>query len=179
MPRRLTNLLLLALVLAQVASGVLGWVLPEARALPLYDLHRGLGLALVLLLAWKQVIVRSSLRRRLGRSPRDRSVLVGGITALALLGSLGLGLAWTAGAEQGLRIEGRLALRAFDGPLLKIVKACRATGANAFDSEVRFGRCTHTSSVSGGRAVCHVRASLSKKFGGAARFLQAAIRSGA
>jgi DMSO/TMAO reductase YedYZ molybdopterin-dependent catalytic subunit len=95
MPRRLTNLLLLALVLAQVASGVLGWVLPEARALPLYDLHRGLGLALVVLLAWKQVIVRSSLRRRLGRSPWDRSVLVGAVTALALLGSLGLGLAWT------------------------------------------------------------------------------------
>ncbi|MBA2451302.1 MAG: molybdopterin-dependent oxidoreductase [Chloroflexi bacterium] len=95
MPRRLTNLLLYLLVVAEVATGILGWLLPEARALPLYDLHRLFGTALVLLLFWKQVVVRSSLRRRLGRGHADRSVLVGALTGLALLGTLGLGLAWT------------------------------------------------------------------------------------
>ena len=58
MPRRLTNLLLLALVAAQIATGVVGWLLPEARALPLYDLHRALGAALLLLVLWKQAIAR-------------------------------------------------------------------------------------------------------------------------
>src|SRR5215210_7852694 len=95
MPRRLTNLLLYLLVVAEVATGILGWLLPEARALPLYDLHRLFGAALLLLLFWKQVVVQSSLRRRLGRRPADRSVLVGALTGLALLGTLGLGLAWT------------------------------------------------------------------------------------
>ena len=96
MSRRLTNLLLLALVLAQAATGLFGWLLPEVGALPLYELHRALGLGLlVLLLGWKQRIVRRSLRRRLGQRPRDGSVLAGAITGLALLGSLALGLAWT------------------------------------------------------------------------------------
>ena len=101
MPRRLTNLLLLTLVLAQVFTGLAGWVLPHGGALPLYDLHRALGVALLLLLLWKQLIVRISLRRRLGSASTggartwDRSVLVGAAAGLALLGSLGFGLAWT------------------------------------------------------------------------------------
>lgn len=95
MPRRLTNLLLYLLVVAEVVTGILGWLLPEARAFLLYDLHRLFGAALLVLLFWKQIVVRSSLRRRLGRRPADRSVLVGALTGLALLGTLGLGLAWT------------------------------------------------------------------------------------
>ena len=101
MPRRLTNLLLLMLVAAQAAIGLAGWVLPQARALPLYDLHRALGVALLLVLLWKQLVVRASLRRRLGGAPAgsarpwDRWVLVGAAAGLALLGSLAFGLAWT------------------------------------------------------------------------------------
>jgi DMSO/TMAO reductase YedYZ molybdopterin-dependent catalytic subunit len=95
MPRRLTNLLLLLLVAAGVATGILSWLLPEPEAIPLYDLHRVFGLALVLLLVWKQVIVRSSFTRRLGRQPRDRSTLVGIAAGTALLASLALGLTWT------------------------------------------------------------------------------------
>lgn len=95
MPGRLTNLLVFFLVVALAGSGLLGWLLPEARAQPLFDLHRVLGVALLGLLAWKQLIVRASLRRRLGRRPWDRSVLLGAGTGLALLGSLVLGLAWT------------------------------------------------------------------------------------
>jgi Oxidoreductase molybdopterin binding domain len=97
MPRRLTNLLLYLLVVAEVATGILGWLLPEARAAALHDLHRAFGAALLLLLVWKQVIVRASIRRRLQRRPRDGSILIGSLTGLALLGTLGLGLAWTLG----------------------------------------------------------------------------------
>ena len=64
MPRRLTNLLLLALVLGLATSGWLGWVLPAARAGPFYDLHRLCGAALLLVLGWKYGIARLSLRRR-------------------------------------------------------------------------------------------------------------------
>jgi hypothetical protein len=50
MARRLTNDLLLALVLAQVATGLAGWALPVAQVAPLYDVHRALGVALLLML---------------------------------------------------------------------------------------------------------------------------------
>ncbi|MCA1644384.1 MAG: molybdopterin-dependent oxidoreductase [Chloroflexi bacterium] len=95
MPRRLTNDLLLALLLAQALGGLLGWALPASSAAPLYDLHRALGVGVILLLAWKQAISIASLRRRLRRRPWDRSVVWGGVAAVALLGTLGLGLAWT------------------------------------------------------------------------------------
>ena len=95
MPRRLTNDLLLALLLAQVLGGLLGWALPVATASPLYDLHRALGVAVILLLGWKQAIALRSLRRRLRGRTWDRSIVWGGVAAVALLGTLGLGLAWT------------------------------------------------------------------------------------
>ncbi|MBV9580397.1 MAG: molybdopterin-dependent oxidoreductase [Chloroflexi bacterium] len=96
MPRRVTNDLLLALVLAQVLSGVLGWAWPVAMARPLYDVHRALGVALLLLLGWKQAIALPSLRRRLRRTHgQDRSLLWGSVAAAALLLTLALGLAWT------------------------------------------------------------------------------------
>src|ERR687884_1279947 len=93
MARRLTNDLLLALVLAQAASGLAGWALPVAQVAPLYDLHRALGVALLLvLLLWKQVIVRRSLARRWGR---DGSTVWGILAGSALLIGLAIGLAWT------------------------------------------------------------------------------------
>lgn len=95
MPRRLTNDLLLVLLLAQVLDGLLGWAWLGASAAPLYNLHRALGVAVILLLIWKQAISIASLRRRLRRQPWDRSVLVGGVAGIALLMTVGLGLAWT------------------------------------------------------------------------------------
>jgi DMSO/TMAO reductase YedYZ molybdopterin-dependent catalytic subunit len=93
MARRLTNDLLLALVLAQAATGLAGWALPVAQVAPLYDLHRALGAALILvLLLWKQVIVRRSLARRWGR---DGSTVWGILAGSALLIALVIGLAWT------------------------------------------------------------------------------------
>jgi DMSO/TMAO reductase YedYZ molybdopterin-dependent catalytic subunit len=93
MARRLTNDLLLAVVLAQVATGLAGWALPVVQVAPLYDLHRGLGVALLLLLlVWKQVIVRRSLKRRWGR---DGSTVWGILAGIALVGALVIGLAWT------------------------------------------------------------------------------------
>ena len=95
MPRRLTNDLLLVLLLAQVLGGLLGWAWPVAPAAPLYDLHRALGIAVILLLGWKQAIALGSLRRRLQRQPWDRSILWGSVAAGALLLTLAIGLAWT------------------------------------------------------------------------------------
>jgi DMSO/TMAO reductase YedYZ molybdopterin-dependent catalytic subunit len=96
MPRRLTNDLLLALLLAQVLGGLLGWALPVEAAGPLYDFHRALGIGVILLLGWKQAIALASLRRRVRRRRRwDRSIVWGSLAAVALLTTLGLGLAWT------------------------------------------------------------------------------------
>jgi DMSO/TMAO reductase YedYZ molybdopterin-dependent catalytic subunit len=95
-PRRLTNDLLLALLLAQVLGGLLGWAWPVTFASPLYALHRALGVGVILLLGWKQAISLASLKRRLkpGR-PWDRSVVWGSIAGIALLLTLAIGLAWT------------------------------------------------------------------------------------
>jgi DMSO/TMAO reductase YedYZ molybdopterin-dependent catalytic subunit len=94
--RRLTNDLLLALVLGQVLGGLLGWALPLDTAAPLYSLHRVLGVGLIVMLGWKQAIVLASLRRRVFRRRTwDRSVVWGSLAGVALLGTLALGLAWT------------------------------------------------------------------------------------
>jgi DMSO/TMAO reductase YedYZ molybdopterin-dependent catalytic subunit len=95
-PRRLTNDLLLVLLLAQVLGGVLGWALPVDQARPLYDVHRALGVATLLVLGWKQAIVLNSLRRRLSK-PRgwDRSIIFGSAAGSALIVTVALGLAWT------------------------------------------------------------------------------------
>jgi DMSO/TMAO reductase YedYZ molybdopterin-dependent catalytic subunit len=96
-PRRLTNDLLLALVLGLVLSGLFGWALPVAVAQPLYDLHRALGVAVLLvLLVWKQNVILASLRRRVSRRrPWDRSTVWGVIGVLGLIGGISLGLLWT------------------------------------------------------------------------------------
>jgi DMSO/TMAO reductase YedYZ molybdopterin-dependent catalytic subunit len=95
MPRRVTNDLLLGLLLAQVLGGVLGWWLPVATAWPLYDVHRALGVATVLVIGWKQAIALRSLRKRVHWHRWDRSVVWGSIAGVALLSVLGLGLLWT------------------------------------------------------------------------------------
>src|SRR6266849_4530119 len=96
MPRRLTNDLLLTLLLAQVLGGLLGWAWPTAFAAPLYDVHRALGVSVILLLGWKQAISIASLKRRI-RGPKrwDRSILWGSIGAVALIATLVLGMTWT------------------------------------------------------------------------------------
>jgi len=96
-PRRLTNLLLLVLAAGLVLTGLLGWALPAEQAAPFYPAHRGLGLALLLTLGWKQAIARRSLRRRLLRPRWDRSVIPGLVGGALLLASVALGLGWTLG----------------------------------------------------------------------------------
>jgi Oxidoreductase molybdopterin binding domain len=92
-PRRLSNDLLLVLVLAQVLTGLVGWAWPVAQVSALYSVHRALGVGLLLTLMWKQLIVRRSLGYRLKR--RDGSLVWGIAAGVGLLGCLGLGLAWT------------------------------------------------------------------------------------
>jgi len=95
MPRRLTNDLLLALLLAQVLGGLVGWAWPTSSAAPLYDVHRALGVAVILLIGWKQAISIASLKRRLRGRKLDRSIVWGSVGALALLLTLTIGMAWT------------------------------------------------------------------------------------
>jgi hypothetical protein len=97
MPRRLTNLLLLGLVPALIASGLAGWIWPVADVLLTYPLHRALGAALILVLGWKWAIAHDALGRRLRIWPADRSFVWGVVTAAATLATVGLGLAWTLG----------------------------------------------------------------------------------
>lgn len=97
MPRRLTNLVLLVLVLGLAGSGLAGWISPDQSAGFWYELHRLLGVALILALFWKAPIVRGSLARRLAR-PRLRASTVPGLLAgLCVLTALALGLGWTTG----------------------------------------------------------------------------------
>src|SRR6202158_1684837 len=95
MPRRLTNDLLLALLLAQVLGGLIGGAIPVETAAPLCDLHRALGVGVILLLGWKQAIALNSLRRRVRRRRWDRSIVWGSVAGIGLLSTLALGLAWT------------------------------------------------------------------------------------
>ena len=94
-PRRLTNLLLLSLVLCLAASGVLGWVLPADAGWPFWHAHRALGVALLLALLLKVPIAQSSLARRVGRPALRWSVVPGVLAGVSLLSSVALGLAWT------------------------------------------------------------------------------------
>src|SRR4051794_18976714 len=94
-PRRVTNLLLLSVVLGLAASGVLGWVLPVESGWIFWHAHRALGVALLLTLLLKAPIARSSLGRRVGRPELRFSVVPGVLAAMCLIGSVTLGLAWT------------------------------------------------------------------------------------
>lgn len=100
MPRRLTNLLLLVLALGLAGSGLAGWISPDEAAGFWYQLHRLLGVALILALFWKAPIVRGSLARRLARPRLRASTVPGLLTGLCALTALVLGLGWTTGLLQ-------------------------------------------------------------------------------
>ena len=94
MPRRLTNLALLAAIATLLVSGIVAWLLPDTAAGALYVAHRVAGVALVLALVWKYAIARRSLRRR---SVLGSGVWIGILTAGLTVAAAGLGLAWTTG----------------------------------------------------------------------------------
>jgi DMSO/TMAO reductase YedYZ molybdopterin-dependent catalytic subunit len=96
MTRRATNLALLGLTGGLVASGLAPWILPEPSAVPLYLVHRALGVALILTLVAKYGIARASVRRRLRRGVAP-SLVVGILGTAALAITVGLGVAWTFG----------------------------------------------------------------------------------
>jgi DMSO/TMAO reductase YedYZ molybdopterin-dependent catalytic subunit len=103
-PRRLTNLLLLVLSALLAASGLLGWIVPGTQAGVWYDLHRLLGVGLLVVLVWKVPIARSSLHRRLRRpglprspAPGLQTAVPGLLTGGIAIGALVLGVGWTVG----------------------------------------------------------------------------------
>ena len=123
MPRRVTNLALLAVTLGLVATGLGGWVLPLDVASPLFPLHRALGIALLLALGWKVGLARRSFARRAARS--DATIAVGAGTAIALVVSLGIGFAWSGGALGPASVAGYSALNihVFAGIALALLTA--------------------------------------------------------
>lgn len=96
MTRRVTNLTLLGLTGGLVASGLVPWILPEPPAVPLYVIHRALGIGLILTLVAKYAIARASVRRRIRRGLTP-SLAIGILAAAALAITVGLGVAWTFG----------------------------------------------------------------------------------
>jgi DMSO/TMAO reductase YedYZ molybdopterin-dependent catalytic subunit len=94
-PRRLTNLLLLGLALGLALTGLVGWISPDRSAGVWYELHRLLGVAVLLVLCWKAPIARGSLARRLPRPRLRASTVPGLLTGLCALGALALGIGWT------------------------------------------------------------------------------------
>ena len=75
-----------------------------------------------------------------------------------------LRLAWAPLLVERLGLEAVLALRALDGPLLKIVKSCAARRANALNSQISLDQSNLSRIQSGceGRVVCHLSGVLSK-----------------
>ena len=96
MSGRATNLALFIAAPSLVLTGIVAWGLPEDSAALVLAAHRAIAAALLITLAWKLGVARRSIRRRsaAGRWP---SLMVGGVTSVVLLLTLGLGLAWTVG----------------------------------------------------------------------------------
>src|SRR5690242_20068070 len=96
MSPRATNLALFAAVPSLVLTGFVSWALPEGAAATVLAAHRAIAAALMVALAWKWGVARRSIRRR-SATRRSATLVVGGITSVLLLVTLGLGLAWTLG----------------------------------------------------------------------------------
>ncbi len=121
MSARATNLAIFALVLAELASGVGGYLAGGGGAAWVTWAHHAGGLALVALLGWKWRIVARSFARRGAGAWAAPSLLLGAL----FLATLATGLLWTLGAGAGLAIPGYgevrpLALHATLGALLAI-----------------------------------------------------------
>lgn len=91
MSARATNLAILALLLAQLTSGVGGFLTGEPSGRWVFWAHSVGGFALVLLITWKWRIVARSFVRRGGGLWAAPSVLLGAL----FLGSLATGLLWS------------------------------------------------------------------------------------
>ncbi len=83
MAGRHTNLALLALLAATLVTGGLAYATGTGLALWVTAAHGAAGLALVLLVPWKQVVVRRGLRRR--RTSRWASVALGVLVTAAVV----------------------------------------------------------------------------------------------
>jgi DMSO/TMAO reductase YedYZ molybdopterin-dependent catalytic subunit len=88
---RLANLVLLGVVPLAAASGFWMFLLGSGPVWPIALLHGALGLAIVVLVPWKSVVVRRGLRRTTAR-PGRRGWLVGRATSLVLTAATAVAL---------------------------------------------------------------------------------------
>jgi DMSO/TMAO reductase YedYZ molybdopterin-dependent catalytic subunit len=84
MSGRLANLVLLVVVPLAMVSGFCMFVFGSGHVWPIAVLHGALGLAIVVLVPWKSIVVRRALRRS-RRSGRATSVLLTAATVVALV----------------------------------------------------------------------------------------------
>ncbi|WP_281194957.1 molybdopterin-dependent oxidoreductase [Halorubrum sp. F4] len=95
-PPRIVDWSLLAVVLAEAATGLVSFTVATPDGWPVFWLHRSLGLAIVVLLGWKLARVRHRLLdRRLWRRSTALSIL----TLLAAVGTISTGTLWVVGVD--------------------------------------------------------------------------------
>jgi DMSO/TMAO reductase YedYZ molybdopterin-dependent catalytic subunit len=124
MGARRTNLALLAVLLAALASGGLAFAAGTGWGRPVVVAHGLAGLAVLLLAPWKSVVVRRGLARRRGPG-RAASVAFGVVVLVAVAAGLGhaTGLARSLGPVSAMQVHVGAALAAV--PLLAWHAAAR------------------------------------------------------
>jgi DMSO/TMAO reductase YedYZ molybdopterin-dependent catalytic subunit len=127
---RLANLTLLVVVPLAAATGFAMFLLGSGPVWPVAIAHGVVGLAVVVLVPWKSVVVRRGLRRT-GRAGRVTSVALGVVVLLALV----TGLAHVAGGSLSTSPVTTLQLHVGAG-----VVAAALTGAHALRRRVRARR---------------------------------------
>ncbi|MFC7046358.1 molybdopterin-dependent oxidoreductase [Halobacteriaceae archaeon GCM10025711] len=113
LPPRLVDWTILAVVLFQVASGVVSFSAGRPSQRAVFVVHGMAGLTLVVLLAWKLWRVR---RRLTGRWTRRTAFSA--LLAVVALGALGTGVAWVVGADVAVLAWNLLNLHVFLGLVL-------------------------------------------------------------
>ncbi|MUW14314.1 molybdopterin-dependent oxidoreductase [Halorubrum sp. CBA1125] len=95
-PPRAVDWSLFAFVVAEAVTGLVSFTVAVPAGWPLFWLHRSLGVAIVVLLAWKLARVRGRLT---DPTVWRRSTSLSVLTLVAVLGTLSTGIAWVFGLD--------------------------------------------------------------------------------
>lgn len=136
-PPRAVDWSLFAFVTAEVVTGLVSFTVGVPEGWPLFWLHRSLGLAIVVLLAWKLARVR----RRLTDPTRwKRSTALSVLTLVAALGALSIGVVWAFGLDVRLSYWTLLSVHVGFGLVLLPLVAAHATTRFRLPRRVDFER---------------------------------------
>lgn len=137
-PPRVVDWSLLAVVLAETATGLVSFTVGDSAGWPLFWLHRALGLAFVALLGWKLARVGGRL------TDPDRwlpSTALSALTLVAAVGTVATGVAWVFGLDVRLSYWTLLSVHVGFGlalvPLVAAHAGTRARRPRRADTEGR------------------------------------------